>query len=1562
MSSAQVSQKDKDNPQKNAATSKYTTQLQAIRDSYDQPKLADLSNKFSAKQSEEKAEAIAFAVINDIPIRYEREDGSLIEIQFITDDGIPIYYTTYNANAAISTRANYLNTGGGLGLDLNGDDLNAHVWDAGLARTTHQEYDGTGGNNRYSIGDGTSALHYHSAHVAGTIMASGVVASAKGMAWQSNVVGYDWNNDVSEAITAAANGMLISNHSYGWIASDIPDSYFGQYGGDAVNWDNVMFNAPYYLMLVAAGNDGNDNTSNGNPLDGQSGYDKLNGHATAKNNLVVANGTDAIINGDGSLNTVAKNSSSSEGPTDDYRIKPDITGNGTSLYSTFESSNSAYASISGTSMATPNVAGTLLLLQEHYNNLSGNFMKASTLKGIALHTADDISPSGPDAHTGWGLLNAKIAAETITTAAASSGSAIVEELTLTQGQTYQITVQSNGTDPLLASISWTDPAGTVNNSANDHTPALVNDLDVRLDNGTSFTPWKLTGVTTNGTGDNDVDPFERIDINGASGTYTLTVTHKGSLSGGAQDFSLIVTGVVVATTPLISFGSSFNTINEETNCSFTDISTPVNIALAASQDADVTFSINGSSTASNGLDFELLTPLVTFPSGSTTSQNMVLRVYHDGFIESVEDVIIDLTVDAHGGDASADSNADSFTLSINDNDLSPAETQNNSVFFEDFEDSTGWSVIDADGDGQDWVITDKSGIHGYIGKTAISYSWNGVPYSPDNYIISPQFTIPSNVISASVTYEIGSATDPGYYAEHYSVYFTTDISSEATITGGTVLEDDRTIPTMGSETRTHDISSLMGQTGYFVVRHHNVFDEWYLGLDTINVAIVIDTPIQTTVNSGTPYQVPMNGVGTAYTSDPVSGKVMLDITNNNTNDYGCLDVSVSRAGTGAQSYNGSTFPNLVMDKNFNITPTNLVLSGDTSITFYFTEEEIAGWEAATGLSRNILTSGRDIGGTLEETSTLTLSSFGSNVTLTGNYTGLDGTFLFGPATAFVICSGITKTWNGNSWIPGGIPNGSDMVIINGNYNTSTDGNIDACELTINSGKTLIIAANDYVNIYGNINVNGSLQVYHQGSVVQSDADALVVNNGTINVGLETPVLQTRDFMVMGSPMDAETRTGVYNSAFLVLEHIPVNFLPHPEVPAGGTNFADDNGDFWNSFASGPIHVGEGYIVRPQSGYSDPANTTFSMTYSQGTLNNGDIVRPVVYNGPSNPNGTPNVLSNPYASAIDADAFMASNSLGELYFWEHLTPPSQNIPGYGSINFSMGDVSMYNTSGGLPAANDIGGTTAPNGVISTGQGFAVRASAAGSVTFDNTMRLTTGNTTLRRPTNDIDRIWLSVNHAEYGIGSNTLIAFNPDGTPDLDLGYDSDRMATAISLYSHLLDGSEQLSIQTREAFDSTIKIPMGFASQVKADESYSISISEVDGANISLATVYLVDNQEGLIHNLSNGDYGFESEEGTFNQRFTLMFEPEIILGISDNNLDRISLFPNPTNDVINIVSTRATITGVSIYDVMGREVLQQADINNTQCKLDLSMMETAMYFVTVDTNEGSITKQFVKH
>jgi len=126
---------------------------------------------------------------------------------------------------------------------------------------------------------------------------------------------------------------------------------------------------------------------------------------------------------------------------------------------------------------------------------------------------------------------------------------------------------------------------------------------------------------------------------------------------------------------------------------------------------------------------------------------------------------------------------------------------------------------------------------------------------------------------------------------------------------------------------------------------------------------------------------------------------MLDITNVNNDDFGCVDISVSRAGSSAQSYNGSSVSNYVTDKTFTITPSNILTTSNVTVDFYFTEAEILGYEATTGQSRNSISILRDNGVTTEVVSA-SVSSFGSDYKLSGTFTsGIEGTYYFGVPAA-----------------------------------------------------------------------------------------------------------------------------------------------------------------------------------------------------------------------------------------------------------------------------------------------------------------------------------------------------------------------------------------------------------------------------------------------------------------------------------------------------------------------------------------------------------------------------------
>ena len=525
--------------------------VEKIIKNYDLEKIKSLEASYKIKEAAEKKAAYEAAEKNGWPITIKNEDGTFQELMKLTPDGYPVYYSTNNVNAAISTRTNYLNTGGGLGLTLDGQNMVARVWDGGTVRRSHSGF----GGRVSTVDDGGSTYASHATHVTGTIIASpwGVTSSSvKGMASQATARTFDWTDDESEALSEVSLGMLVSNHSYGVpitgsTGTPLPSWYIGSYVEDSRAWDEIAYNSPYYLPIFSAGNDGTNN-DNTDPI--LFGIDKLVGNKVSKNVLTIANAQDAVINSDGSLSSVLINSSSSQGPSDDRRIKPDIAGNGTNLTSLNSTSNISTTIMSGTSMAAPNVTGTLLLIQQHYNNLSNSFMKAATLKGLVCHTADDAGEVGPDPYFGWGLLNAKKAVETITNNGLSSW---ISEERLNQGDTFTMTVSSNGSSPLIASITWTDVPGEANNgqrlTPNDTFKALINDLDIRITkDGTTYYPWRLDVNTPTlpalRNGDNQVDNVELIKIDTpTAGDYVITITNKGNLVTGSQNFSLVITGI-----------------------------------------------------------------------------------------------------------------------------------------------------------------------------------------------------------------------------------------------------------------------------------------------------------------------------------------------------------------------------------------------------------------------------------------------------------------------------------------------------------------------------------------------------------------------------------------------------------------------------------------------------------------------------------------------------------------------------------------------------------------------------------------------------------------------------------------------------------------------------------------------------------------------------------------------------------------------------------------------------------------------------------------------------------
>jgi serine protease AprX len=519
-----------------------------IASTYDQEKINLLNTYFADTFEKQNKRLVKLKALYNWPDTLVTKDGSIASLITVNYLDVPMYVSTMNDEAAQMQNARSLQTGGLLGLNIEGQGMIVGVWDGDKVRDTHNAFSG-----RIIPGEFLTVLDGHATHVAGTIASNGIGdLNARGIAPQASIKSYRFRQtqmqgaDEIEMAFEAANGMLVSNHSYGIPADAVPVALLGKYDNRAQEWDLLAQNYPYYLIVTSAGNSRN---LGANLPDG--GFDLLTSNANAKNVLTVG-ATNGVANYAGP-SSVANARFSSYGPTDDGRVKPDISTKGVDMYSTDYSGDSQYINKSGTSMSSPAVAGGAILLQQYYNNVHSNFMKAATLKGVMLHTVDEAGASnGPDYSFGWGLLNTEKAAIAIANLTNASS---IAELNLSEGATYSKTVTATGNsafgDVLTISISWTDPATLrqhlPSSSEDDRAAMIENDLDLIVTSsaGVIYRPWKLDPVNPTiaaTTGVNDVDNFEKIEIDQLTGDFTINVTHKGSLIGAAQDYTLVITG------------------------------------------------------------------------------------------------------------------------------------------------------------------------------------------------------------------------------------------------------------------------------------------------------------------------------------------------------------------------------------------------------------------------------------------------------------------------------------------------------------------------------------------------------------------------------------------------------------------------------------------------------------------------------------------------------------------------------------------------------------------------------------------------------------------------------------------------------------------------------------------------------------------------------------------------------------------------------------------------------------------------------------------------------------
>ncbi|MCA4806974.1 S8/S53 family peptidase [Myroides odoratimimus] len=558
----------------------------AVKATYDISKASTLVRAYADKAQDNKERAYKEASVQNKPISGVNERGNYFELSGVEENGLLLYKTTLNAGSRITARAEDIPVIDGATAFLDGEGMLVGVVDGMALLDTHQEFYRSKGDqkSRVTLMDAVPSVPFtflerrnyersrsHATHVGGTIAGGGWYENrAKGIAPKTELWSYSWNQDLEKMSEMASSGILLSNHSYGYDFFDddgfLVDegyvNYFGAYMNTSRDFDQIAVLYPYYQPVVAAGNDGefHDNVYK-DTAKKDCNCDLLNGTSVAKNAVVVAAVEDVPLYVDASSVRIA--SFSSQGPTNDFRIKPDIAAKGYKVFSTVykipttigvQPATNYYAMSSGTSMAAPAVTGVFALWQQWAikNAIDGKPFTSATIRALMAHTADEAGEApGPDHVYGWGLINAKAGVDVMLGAKDDRSATILEQVLL-QGQTFKKEiVVTKPMSKLVVTLAWTDPAGKVTNQniiedVMRYKSMLVNDLNVVVKKGKqAYYPWRLNKNFQDlkaVQGVNDTDNIEKIELfDVLPGTYTIEVSHRGSLQDGKQAYSLVST-------------------------------------------------------------------------------------------------------------------------------------------------------------------------------------------------------------------------------------------------------------------------------------------------------------------------------------------------------------------------------------------------------------------------------------------------------------------------------------------------------------------------------------------------------------------------------------------------------------------------------------------------------------------------------------------------------------------------------------------------------------------------------------------------------------------------------------------------------------------------------------------------------------------------------------------------------------------------------------------------------------------------------------------------------------
>lgn len=527
------------------------------------------------------------------------------------------------------------------------------------------------------------------------------------------------------------------------------------------------------------------------------------------------------------------------------------------------------------------------------------------------------------------------------------------------------------------------------------------------------------------------------------------------------------------------------------------------------------------------------------------------------------------------------------------------------------------------------------------------------------------------------------------------------------------------------------------------------------------------------------------------------------------------------------------------------------------------------------------------------------------------------------------CSSGTNVWSTTKFYPNPIyeyPKYYGNVIIDGHtieIDASCDQPLDCDSLTLAPEGNLTIDATKTLSVNEDFIIE---------SPENSGATGSLIDNGTINItGTKTVqrYITGNNWHYIGFPVDEVDGSSFFQPNFYF--------------------YNEDNNDTWNADdiygVSGWEPAGTGILTTAMRGYIYYYED--NMLEFTGDLNTGNQSIELSYtnNNPSQPEFDGwNLVCNPYPSAIDWESVTTTNIIDNcIYFYDD----DGSSPYFNNYRY-------YIKGGGsnpYPSISVNGGQQ----YVPVAQGFFVRTTTDGQTfSLDNSVRTHSSQSFYKKEAEtktEIEYIKLNVS-GNLGI-DETAIRFIEESTELFDGQFDAIKMFSYSgdnpNLYSYT-ENNENLAINTLPTYENKI-VKLGF--NAKQSGSYQIVATELDFFKTD--NVLLYDNIEQIYQNLLiNPVYVFESDSGSFENRFQLFFQPITKIKELGNNIE---IYSNKNIIYISQNSIENSNLNIKVFSIDGRVNNQtQTNSNNTE----IEVFQSGVYIVFIEAENYTISKKVV--